>query len=245
MDPIFRAYVTGYTTSPDYPVQNAYQPTLNGSLDAFVSVIDTFAPVPDQLYYSTYFGGSNFEAARSSDLSLDPYGQIHITGDTWSGNLPLQIPLPGGTSLKPDIDAFVAKFDPSLSGPPSLGGFGNDFGEGIAACPDGFVAKIVSIPGVNVESAVHRLDLTIQPNPGSSQARIRFTLPQAEDTRLEILDVNGRRLTTLVEGRLPPGDHERRWDGRIDGGSRAAPGVYFVRMRVAGGSRTRALAWLN
>ena len=51
------AYVTGYTSSSDFPTSTgAYQTTLNGSQDAFVSKL---AADGKSLDYSTYLGGSS------------------------------------------------------------------------------------------------------------------------------------------------------------------------------------------
>jgi hypothetical protein len=74
-----------------------------------------------------------------------------------------------------------------------------------------------------------------EPNPVVTRARIRFDLAGARDqrVRVDVFDVNGRRVRTLVDQQLTPGEYESTWDGRDTGGGRAASGVYFVRM-VAG-----------
>jgi hypothetical protein len=45
--------------------------------------------------------------------------------------------------------------------------------------------------------------------------------------RLTIHDVSGRRVRTLLETDVGPGDYRCMWDGRDEGGRRVSPGVFF------------------
>ncbi|MEW5994848.1 MAG: S8 family serine peptidase, partial [Candidatus Zixiibacteriota bacterium] len=58
------------------------------------------------------------------------------------------------------------------------------------------------------------------PNPFNPTTSISFTLSAPSDTRLEIYNVLGRRVTTLVNGPLPAGRHVVVWDG-VDGAGKA------------------------
>jgi len=71
------------------------------------------------------------------------------------------------------------------------------------------------------------------PNPVRGHARIPFALPRESDVRIEVIDIQGRIAATLVEGRRPAGRHEVKWDGVGSAGA-LPPGMYLVRMRVAG-----------
>jgi hypothetical protein len=68
------------------------------------------------------------------------------------------------------------------------------------------------------------------PNPFRGRTAFRFGLARAGDVRLELYDVSGRRVRTLVSGTLPAGEHTRAWDGRDERGGAVRPGVYFVRL---------------
>ena len=68
------------------------------------------------------------------------------------------------------------------------------------------------------------------PNPCRREAEIDFSLATPEPVRVEVLDLSGRRIATLVSGRQPAGRQAVRWDRRGDDGTRAASGLYFVRL---------------
>src|SRR5262249_35299878 len=68
--------------------------------------------------------------------------------------------------------------------------------------------------------------------------RLRLTLPAAMRADLDVLDLQGRRVRSLLEAELPAGGTEVEWDGRDDGGSGVSHGVYFVTLRTGAGRRT-------
>jgi len=74
--------------------------------------------------------------------------------------------------------------------------------------------------------------LSAGPNPFNPATTLRFALASATNVRLEIFNVRGERVTTLVQGTLPAGAHAIRWLGRSDAGVAAASGVYFARLRA-------------
>lgn len=67
--------------------------------------------------------------------------------------------------------------------------------------------------------------------PRLGGAVIRFALREGSDVRLQVFDVAGRLLTTLVSGRREAGEHEVAWDGATSTGF-APSGVYFARVQT-------------
>ena len=116
IDAAGRLIVTGYTTSPDFPITpNAIQASFGGNTDAFVTILNPAAATRDgQLIYSTYFGGSDGDAGY--DIKEDAAGNLYVTGYTSSLDLPVT-----ATALQPahngGFDAFALKFNPSKPGP--------------------------------------------------------------------------------------------------------------------------------
>ncbi len=89
----------------------------------------------------------------------------------------------------------------------------------------------------DVENTPQRLSLTKNyPNPFNPRTTIGFSLPAAGAVRLQIFDMQGRLVRTLVDGDLPAGTHARVWDGTDDGGRQAASGMFVS--RLAHGDRT-------
>ena len=80
------------------------------------------------------------------------------------------------------------------------------------------------------------------PNPTLGPVRVAFALPRgASLARASLYDVEGRLLRVLFERPLSPGEHEIRWDGRIETGHEASPGVYILRLdaREAGAASAK------
>jgi hypothetical protein len=69
------------------------------------------------------------------------------------------------------------------------------------------------------------------PNPFNPLTRIRFELSKPGTVRLEVFDVAGRVVRTLVGGEsYPAGSHEALWDGRNESGRAVPSGVYVCRL---------------
>lgn len=83
------------------------------------------------------------------------------------------------------------------------------------------------------------------PNPFNPTTTIRFSLQSAGHVTLEVFDVRGARVATLVDGMRPAGAGEATWNGGNDSGSVVGSGVYFVRLESAGEVRTRKIVMVK
>jgi hypothetical protein len=136
------AYVTGRTTSTDFPVVNPYQPkNQSTSGTAFVAKLDAAGSA---LVYSTYLGGKVSDQGNA--IAVDAAGNAYVAGSTCSQDFPTVYPLQA--SLKGACDGFVAKLNPAgspLVYSTYLGGSGttvsgntwNDMAAGIAVDSSG------------------------------------------------------------------------------------------------------------
>ncbi|MEY2541815.1 MAG: hypothetical protein QOI22_1417 [Verrucomicrobiota bacterium] len=133
VDSAGNAYVTGTTSSTNFPVLNQYQGN-QPNTDAFVTKLDPDASGAASLLYSTYLGGSGFSDIGNA-IAVDSAGNAYVTGETDSTDFPTLDPL---QTDQPNTDAFVAKVNTNASGVASLlfctylGGDGVDAGKGIA-----------------------------------------------------------------------------------------------------------------
>ncbi len=121
VDAAGNAYVTGSTNSVDFPTLGSLQ-AYGGYGDAFVTKIN---PSGTALVYSTYLGGSDYDAGTG--IGIDVQGNVYISGVTGSPDFPLQNPLQptyGGNE-----DAFVTEINSTGSAlvySTYLGGSGPD-----------------------------------------------------------------------------------------------------------------------
>ena len=73
------------------------------------------------------------------------------------------------------------------------------------------------------------------PNPTSGRTEISFALAHGTGAGgLVLYDANGREMRTLHNGPLTAGEHHRTWDGRLDDGTQAPQGIYFLQLEAAG-----------
>lgn len=79
------------------------------------------------------------------------------------------------------------------------------------------------------------------PNPFNPSTRVAFGVPEAGQVRLEIFDITGRRVATLVDERVAAGWHEVTWRGRDGAGRAVASGVYIYRLEAGGRSVARRM----
>ncbi|MGD9548255.1 MAG: FG-GAP-like repeat-containing protein [Candidatus Krumholzibacteriia bacterium] len=83
------------------------------------------------------------------------------------------------------------------------------------------------------------------PNPFNPSTTIRFELRKSGPVSLEIYDVAGRSLKTLVSGDLTAGPHSMIWRGDDRDGRTLPSGVYFARLQADGTTRTTKLMMMK
>jgi len=70
------------------------------------------------------------------------------------------------------------------------------------------------------------------PNPFNPETWISFELSGTNRVAVEVLDVRGHRVKTVVEQTFTTGTHRVRWDGMTESGESAPAGVYFARIKT-------------
>jgi hypothetical protein len=79
-----------------------------------------------------------------------------------------------------------------------------------------------------------------RPNPFNPVTEISFDLPTATDVSLEIYNITGQKVTTLVQGVLQAGHHSYLWDG-----SGVASGIYLYRLQAGEFTATRKMVLMK
>lgn len=83
------------------------------------------------------------------------------------------------------------------------------------------------------------------PNPFNPVTRIDFNLKFEDTVDLAVYDVAGRRIATLLSGRVGAGLHHVTWDGKADTGVPAASGVYWYVLRTSTERMSRTMVLLR
>ncbi len=100
------AYISGSTSSVNFPLTSAYQSTFaGGGFDAFVAKLNNLG---NGLSYSSYLGGSGLEWGRG--IAVDRNGNSYVSGYTNSTNFPIQNAYQSVYGGGAD-DAFLTKFN--------------------------------------------------------------------------------------------------------------------------------------
>ncbi|MEG4091355.1 DUF7948 domain-containing protein, partial [Microcoleus sp. Pol12B4] len=170
LDSAANVYVTGDTTSTNFPTKNAIQSVSGGGKDAFVTSINSSGSA---LVDSTYLGGSGDDYGNG--IAVDASGAVYVAGGTNSTNLPTATPLQvanGGG----DSDAFITKIIP---GGPQVkivesGGSTNVAESGTT---DTYTVVLTNQPTANVAIALNT-DSQIQPIAGISFTPTNWFVPQ-------------------------------------------------------------------
>ncbi|MDP2807011.1 MAG: choice-of-anchor J domain-containing protein, partial [bacterium] len=120
---------------------------------------------------------------------------------------------------------------------------------------DGYALKAGSVPdsfsfgtgvsGVNGQPASAGVAFFLSsaaPNPvRNGQTAIVFGLPQSGQVKIEVYNIAGQRVKTLVNGNMGAGYHSVTWNGRNEAGQKAANGVYMYRMNSGSFTATKKL----
>jgi hypothetical protein len=136
------------------------------------------------------------------------------------------------------------------------GGYGGHliaFQDSVLAVSDGTAVHLYtfSSPGSStpVETEIVMPDIQYlqqnYPNPFNPRTRIDFVLPAATHVDLDIYDLLGRQVVSLVNGEVAAGTKSIEWDGTDSFGNRVASGVYFYRLTAPGIAETRKMILLK
>ena len=164
------AYVTGETTSTNFPTKNAIQSVSGGGKDAFVTSLNSSGSA---LIDSTYFGGSGDDIGQG--IAVDTSGAVYVAGSTASTNLPTANPLQaangGGTN-----DAFITKLIP---GGPQVKIIESVGSTNVAesGTTDTYTVVLTNQPTANVAIALNT-DTQIKPIAGLNFTPTNWFLPQ-------------------------------------------------------------------
>ena len=192
-------YVSGSTTSPDFPVtvSSAFQSVHGGGRDGYIAVL---TPDLSHLQYATFAGGSAGDLLRS--CHVDEWGRVHAGGSSGSADFPVYNSFfPSLTGSNTGIAVALSQMSTNIFSPGCH--LNNSFDD---PC---FLSGQSEL--VTDESLVF-------PNPASNSFSLQMTTGM-DVIRIELIDLNGHlQLSEMVE-----------YAGQEINVSHVSRGMYFVR----------------
>ena len=194
-------YVTGYTSSTDFPTQNAVQPNMGGCDpsagcdNVFITKLD---PTGHTLIYSTYLGGSGQDFGGT--IAVDSNGDAIVGGISSSTDFPHAGSVPSSSYQTEESCYFVASLKPDGSTFNYVGKIGGGQGSSYANGNNGRLA-------VDASGNAYLAGVTDAPNFQITPGTLTTSVPGYPDTSTFVLKVDptGKLLySTLIPGNAAP-----------------------------------------
>ncbi len=83
------------------------------------------------------------------------------------------------------------------------------------------------------------------PNPFNPSTSFRFSLAKSAYVKIEIFNIAGQKVKTLIDEEMNPGVYMVDWDGKDEKGRLVSSGIYFYRMRAGDFSETKKMVLLK
>jgi hypothetical protein len=183
---------------------------------------------------------SSTDATGGANPAVSPVEYV-IGGFSFSGGIPAGSNLLLFTmKLNINVTALLVTVDTFHTGQIANPALGTEFGveyipKWYPAPFDYLISDVKDIGGGEPSNRPLVFDLKQNyPNPFNATTQIQFALPQAANVKLEIFNVLGQKVKTLVDEELQPGYKQVAWDGTDEVGKSVATGIYFYRLRAEG-----------
>lgn len=96
-------------------------------------------------------------------------------------------------------------------------------------------------PVSNSTDAINNTLLSNYPNPFNPETTISYSMKEAGAVRIDIFNINGQIVKTLVNENKSVGNHKVVWNGEDEANNRCASGLYFYKMKSGSYSKTNKM----
>jgi hypothetical protein len=173
-----------------------------------------------------------------------------------NGTLLASLPKTGVIDVNAAVSAAIGNQPPGAGSDPFAGDIDDVriYARALVESEIVALANILMAPGAEVASVAEVNSASVPgaavlhqnvPNPFNPSTTIHYELPTDADVTVQIFDVSGRLVRTLVQSRQIAGSRSVLWDGRDNRGQLATSGVYFVRLRTRDFAQTRKMVLIK
>jgi hypothetical protein len=237
-----------------YPVLPSYLPeNLMRADRVVVNGADQVSGIDFSLASGGSMRGRVVDESNGMPLAAVPVHPFPLGGELWRPTVTNEygvfetVPLPTGQygALTPGIESFFGEVYRERRTPAAADPIYVFAGQRVLNVDFTLLPGAASVEnGPTPPATTLALDPPV-PNPFNPSTRIRFQLPAAGRARLDVFDVHGRHIRSLLDGVLMSGEHEFRWDGRSDAARSMPSGIYLVRLESQGRALTREAVLLR
>jgi hypothetical protein len=187
-----------------------------------------------------YGSGSETHSIFSCDLDGDGSNDL-VTANFRSHNISVLINNGDGT-FQTAVNYAGASYPEAVIASDLNGDGRND----LVVASSNYISVFLNNPyyvGVEQEPAILPLEYNLSqnyPNPFNSQTKIQFDIPAVSHVSMNIFDILGRRVSTLLDGERQAGRHQAVWNA--DG---YPSGIYFYKLTTDGYSETKRMILLK
>jgi uncharacterized delta-60 repeat protein len=220
----------------------------SGTYDDFATV--KYSTSGDTLWISRYEGPVSSAIDGGAGVAVDDSGNVYVTGfsngftNTWdyvtimydSNGIEGWVATYNGPDSLADIPSAIAVAD-----------FNNIYVTGSSSWTstdyDYFTIRYSQGSGIeeNRKGKIKNHNLEIFPNPLGQKTVIRYNTPYPSKASLNVYDVTGRLIVSLLNKEIEAGTYTLTWDTRDNAGHRVPSGIYFVRFKSGQYSTSKEL----
>ena len=159
----------------------------------------------------------------------------HVTGT-------IALMLSKDPSLTPEeLDSIIEETCLDLG----TAGKDNYYGAGLINALDAVNAAVVVEEEPDIKTVPVAYSIRCYPNPSRNAASVRFSLPRKGHISLDVYNVTGRKVSTIVNGEFNSGTHSIVWNRKDNKGVKVPQGIYFIRLKAEGMEAQGKLILLN
>ena len=95
--------------------------------------------------------------------------------------------------------------------------------------------QIENVTGIGINESTNIVEYRLvgcYPNPFNPTTSIVYEIPEKNKVRIEIYDMLGRKVNSLVNATVPKGRYEIKWNGRDSQGNKLSSGIYIAVMKT-------------